>query len=148
MTTIEPITISLELACSADHAFDTFTQKTEVWWPREHTVSADPKADIVLEPKLGGRLFERTSAGEVHEWGEITTWEPKRRFCYTWHIHWDASDATDIEITFTDTGGASSRVDIVHSGWERLGGDGERWVKRNRAGWDGILPDFKAAAEA
>ncbi len=145
---IEPITITLELACSADHAFDTFTGKTDVWWPREHTVSADPKADIVLEPRLGGRLFERTSTGETHEWGEITSWEPKHRFGYTWHIHWDASDATDVEITFTDVEHATCRVDIVHSGWERLGDDDASWVRRNRPERDAILPSFASASQA
>lgn len=144
---IEPLLISFEIESSADHAFDTWTRRIDTWWPREHTATLDPGATIVLEPNLGGRLFERTSQGIEHDWGRIVAWEPPDRFGYTWHIRRDASDATDVDITFTSIAPARTRVDIVHSGWERLGTGGEDWRDANRGGWDGVLPHFVAAAE-
>ncbi len=143
---IEPLTISFEVASSADHAFDTWTRRIDTWWPREHTATLDPKATIVLEPGLGGRLFERTSAGVEHDWGRVVAWEPPDRFGYTWHIRRDAADATDVNITFTSIEPDRTRVDIVHTGWDRLG-DGQEWLDRNRGGWDGVLPHFVAAVE-
>lgn len=144
---IEPLTISFEVASAADHAFDTWTRRIDTWWPRDHTATLDPHATIVVEPALGGRLFERTSEGVEHDWGRVVAWEPPARFGYTWHLRRDAADATDVDITFTSIEPERTRVDIVHTGWERLGEGGQDWRDRNRGGWDGVLPHFVAAVE-
>ncbi|MFI7065170.1 hypothetical protein ACIBL3_29545 [Kribbella sp. NPDC050124] len=31
---------------------------------------------MVLERRLGGRIYERTQAGDEIDWGEITAWDP------------------------------------------------------------------------
>jgi hypothetical protein len=144
---IEPLSISFEVECSADHAFDTWTQRIDTWWPPEHKATEERHTTVVLERQLGGRLFERTPAGEEHEWGRVTTWEPRRRFGYLWHIRRDASDATDVEIRFSEVDEGRARVDILHSGWERLGDGGPDWRERNQGGWSGVIPYFVAAAE-
>lgn len=33
----------------------------------------------MIEPGIGGRLFERTPEGEEIPWGEVTLWEPPHR---------------------------------------------------------------------
>jgi hypothetical protein len=58
----------------------------------------------------------------------------------------DRTDATDVEITFSSAGERATRVEITHSGWERLGDEGPRWRDANRGGWSGLLPAFVAAA--
>jgi uncharacterized protein YndB with AHSA1/START domain len=140
---IEPLKLELELACPPDHAFAVWTERFDQWWPRSHTVTGDPAA-VVLEPHVGGRLYERTADGAEIDWGEITAWEPPRRLAYRWHIRRDRADATDVEIAFTDAGDGTTRLAIVHSGWERLAG-GQTWRDANRGGWDGLLPSFVAA---
>jgi len=142
---IEPLRMTFEVACPVEHAFEVWTAKTSRWWPLSHTVTAAPGLEVVVEGRLGGRIFERTRAGLEVDWGEITVWEPPRRLGYTWHIRADRADATAVEITFVDQGNATTRVDIEHRGWERLGARGPRWRKVNRAGWDGVLPYFRAA---
>jgi hypothetical protein len=144
---IEPLRLELDVACSPRHAFATWTERFGQWWPHSHTVSGDPAA-VVLEPRVGGRLYERTAHGREIDWGEITAWEPPRCLAYVWHIRRDRSDATDVEITFVDRGDGSTRVEIVHSGWERLGAEGETWRDANRGGWAGLLPGFVAACTA
>jgi hypothetical protein len=141
---IEPLRVELDLRCPPAHAFATWTEHFGTWWPRSHTVTGDPMA-VVLEPHVGGRIYERTVDGREIDWGEITVWEPPRRLAYLWHIRRDRADATDVEITFSDVGGGATRVEIVHSGWERLGDDGERWRDANRGGWSSLLPSFVAA---
>ncbi len=79
------------------------------------------------------------------EWGEITAWEPPRRLGYLWHIRTDRADATEVEITFTDRGDATTRVDIEHRGRERLGARGPSWRDANLRGWNGVLPHYRAA---
>jgi Activator of Hsp90 ATPase homolog 1-like protein len=137
---IEPLRVSVEVDCSVDHAFATWTERFGTWWPRGHTTSGDPDATVVLEPRLGGRIFERTSDGAEIDWGEITHWDAPEHLGYLWHIARDRSDATDVEITFVALGQDRTRVDIVHSGWERLGASAQEWRDANTAGWGALLP--------
>ena len=143
---IEPLRLSFEVACSAAHAFDTWTQRTSMWWPPAHTATHDPGARIVFEPRTGGRIFERTSAGQDVDWGWITVWEPPHRLVYQWHIATDIASATEVEIDFVDLG-EGTRVEIEHRGWQRLGERGQEWRDANRTGWDGVLPAYKTACE-
>ena len=141
---IEPLRVTFDVACSADHAFAVWTEEIARWWPVGHSVTAEAGLVVSLEPRIGGRIYERTPAGVEHDWGEITAWEPPRRLAYLWHIRRDRADATDVEITF-HADGESTRVEIVHTGWERLGTDGRQWRDANRGGWEGLLPYFVAA---
>jgi len=107
-------------------------------------VSEDPAAEIVFEPHVGGRLFERTPAGREIDWGEVTAWEPPTSLAYLWHLRCDRADATDVEVRFVDRG-KGTLVEIEHSGWERLGADGATSRERNRSGWGGMLPHYQEA---
>jgi uncharacterized protein YndB with AHSA1/START domain len=141
---IEPIRLTFEVACPVDRAFDVWTTKFARWWPLDHTVSAEPDLTVVLEGRPGGRIFERTSSGVEHDWGQVTIWEPPSRLGYTWHLMRDAHDATDVEIRFIARGD-TTQVEIEHRGWERLGAEGEPWRDRNRGGWATLLPHYVAA---
>jgi len=143
---IEPLHLSFEVRCSAAHAFDVWTARIATWWPADHTVSGESSLAVVLEPRVGGRVFERTASGVEHDWGEITVWEPPRRLVYQWHLRRDGADATEVEVRFEPLGAGSTRVDIEHRGWERLGADAQRWRDANVGGWSTLLPHFLGAA--
>lgn len=145
---IEPIRLSFELACPADHAFEVWTGRIAQWWPADHTASGEADTTVVLEPRSGGRIFERTAAGDEHEWGEVTIWEPPTRLGYLWHLRRDRADATEVEIRFLDRGDATTMVEIEHRGWEALGTEGEASRDRNRGGWATLLPYFIGATES
>ena len=144
----DALRISQEIRCTPEHAFDVWTNRLSTWWPKGHSASGDPDTVVTLEPRLGGRIFERTSSGAEVDWGEITEWSPPHRLGYRWHIAREAAQATDVELTFVDLGGGRTRLDIVHSGWERLGADGEVFRTANTGGWNALVPVFRAAAEA
>jgi len=143
---IEPIRLSFEVECPADHAFEVWTAQIGQWWPADHTASGEIDTTVVLECRPGGRIFERTTAGTEHDGGEVTIWEPPTRLGYLWHLRRDRADATEVEIQFIDRGDATTRVEIEHRRWEVLGADGENWRDRNRGGWATLLPHFVAAA--
>jgi uncharacterized protein YndB with AHSA1/START domain len=142
---IEPLSLSFTVECPVEHAFTVWTARISLWWPGGHTVTGEDGVEVVLEPRVGGRIFERTRGGAEHDWGEITAWEPPRRLAYLWHLRRDRADATDVEITFTDAGDGRTAVAIEHSGWDRLGAQGPGWREANRGGWGGLLPHYIAA---
>jgi uncharacterized protein YndB with AHSA1/START domain len=144
---IEPIRIAFEVACSVEHAFDTWARRIDLWWPADHTVSGEDDLTVVLEPHVGGRLFERRADGQEHDWGQVTAWEPPARLAYTWHLKRDRADATDVDIRFTALGPHRTQVAIEHAGWERLGADGVPWRDRNHGGWSSLLPHYQAAGQ-
>jgi len=143
---IAPLRLSFDVACSVEQAFAVWTTGIGTWWPADHTVSGEADL-VVLESGAGGRIYERTPAGEEHDWGEITVWEPPTRLGYLWHLRRDRADATEVEIRFVEQGDVATRVDIEHRGWEQLGASGQDWRERNRAGWETLLPHFVAALE-
>ena len=145
---IEPLRLAFEVACPPEHAFEVWTGRIGQWWPADHTASGEDGLEVVLEPRSGGRIFERTRAGTEHDWGEVIVWEPPRRFAYLWHLRRDRADATEVEIRFIGLGEAATRVEIEHRGWERLGAEGAAWRDRNYGGWQTLLPHFQAAVAA
>ncbi len=141
---IEPLRLSFEVACDAEHAFTTWTRHTTGWWPLSHTVTVEQGLEVVFEPRVGGRIFERTASGAEHDWGEILAWEPPRRLVYLWHLRADRADATEVEITFLQQP-RGTRVEIEHRGWERLGSRGQERRDANAGGWANLLPHFVEA---
>lgn len=140
---MEPLEVEFTLECSSEHAFNVWATKTSLWWPSDHSVSAAKGLTVTFEPRRGGRIYERTPEVE-HDWGEVLAWEPPSRLSYLWHIGADRSHATEVEITFTGSGGMTT-VTIVHGGWERLGAEGPGRRERNRQGWNGLIPHFRQA---
>jgi uncharacterized protein YndB with AHSA1/START domain len=145
--TEEPIELDFTLACSPQHAFDVWTQRTTTWWPPEHTMSRDPAVSVTFEPRAGGRIFERTPDGVEHDWGEIVTWDPPERLVYMWHIATERGNATEVAITFVPEG-ERTRVVVRHDGWDHLGAFGPEWRQANRLGWGGTLPAYRRAIAA
>src|SRR3954471_10592446 len=134
----EPLEIAFTVACPPEHAFTVWAQRTSLWWPHGHSVSGDPGLTVTIEPRAGGRIYERTPAGAEHDWGEVLVWGAPRRLAYMWHLRFDRADATEVEITFAPADDpTATTVRIVHRGWERLGAKGPERRERNRRGWLG-----------
>jgi uncharacterized protein YndB with AHSA1/START domain len=141
----EPLRFSLEVACPVEHAFSVWTAGIGTWWPADHTVTGERDLRVVLEGRPGGRIYERTADGTEHDWGEVTVWEPPHRLDYLWYLRADRADATDVVVRFVPAGESATRVEIEHSGWERLGTRGGAWRDRNHQGWSTLFPHYLAA---
>jgi hypothetical protein len=140
----EPLSMSFDVACTAEHAFAVWTSGIGTWWPPDHTVSGQPDL-VVLESGIGGRIYERTVDGIEHDWGEVTVWDPPTHLSYLWHIGRDRGDATEVEVRFVAQDATTTRIEIEHRGWERLGTVGAERRHQNRNGWQSLLPAFQAA---
>jgi uncharacterized protein YndB with AHSA1/START domain len=141
----DAIAISFEVGCSAERAFDLWTNKIGTWWPADHTVTGGQDVAVVIEGAVGGRIYERTADGVERDWGLVTAWDPPRTLAYSWHLGRDSSDATAVTVCFVDVGEGRARIEIDHRGWEKLGVTANLWRDRNRAGWETLLPHLVAA---
>ena len=142
----DTLTVSFEVGCDVGHAFATWTQRIGIWWPADHTLTGGPAA-VVLEGRVGGRIFERTAEGKEHDWGVVTMWRPPRALAYQWHLGVGPESATTVSVTFSAVGQDRTMVQIEQTGWERLGAVGPDLRNRNHMGWEALGPHFRAAAE-
>jgi uncharacterized protein YndB with AHSA1/START domain len=139
----EPLVLEFEVGVPPAQAFDAWTRRCASWWPASHTVSGQPAA-ITFEPRSGGRIVERAPDGGEHQWGTILDWQPPTRLRYVWHLFFDPSEATEVEITFSGRDDRTA-VRLEQRGFERLGDAGPTRRERTRHAWTAITARFVAA---
>jgi uncharacterized protein YndB with AHSA1/START domain len=157
MSTTTDLTVRREVtvATPVERAFEVFTAGLSSWWPLDtHHIGAQPAVEAVMEPRVGGRYFERAADGSECDWGYVLAWEPPTRVIFSWHLNcnWefdpDPAHASEIEVRFTPEG-ESTRVELEHRNFERHGegADAIREAVSREGGWGGLLALFRDAAE-
>ena len=111
------------------HVFAVFTQRQDEWWPRAHHIGPRENFTAVLEPRVGGRWYERGDDGSECPWGRVLAWEPPHRLLLSWEIDAvfkpDSRDPSEVEVRFTAEGSERTRVDLEHRKLERFGDKAE-----------------------
>jgi uncharacterized protein YndB with AHSA1/START domain len=139
---------SVTVNVPVERAFEVFTDEIATWWPlRTHAVDTERSEAVIMESRVGGRLFERAPSGEEHIWGTVVVWEPPSRIVYSWHPGRGEETAQEVEVTFAPEGDAT-RVEIRHTGWEKLGDSMEEVVASYDEGWDAVIARYVEAANA
>ena len=138
-----------------DRAFAVFTERMTAWWPLEtHTIGSRPAAEAVIEPREGGRWFERAGDGTECDWGRVLAWDPPDRVVLSWEVScdWqrDASIQTEVDVRFTAEDDRRTRVELEHRGLEAYAERAEemRGIFDSDGGWRGLLARFADAAAA
>jgi uncharacterized protein YndB with AHSA1/START domain len=143
--TIQPAPIRKTLVVKADveRAFTVFTSRMGSWWPRSHSIASSPLMDVIVEPRAGGRWYERGEDGSENEWGKVLQWEPPARVVLAWQLdgNWKYNPAciTEVEINFTAQVAQGTRVDFEHRHLERLGANASAVRELLNSGWGGML---------
>jgi uncharacterized protein YndB with AHSA1/START domain len=129
------------VAAPPEKAFRRFTAEMSSWWPlASHSVGQRDAESVTMEGRQGGRIVERIRGGRECVWGTITAWEPPRRVAFTWHPGDDPARAQDVEVRFTAAAeGSSTRVELEHKGFERLGALAKRAHRGYPIGWSYVL---------
>ncbi|HEX3593295.1 MAG TPA: SRPBCC domain-containing protein [Pseudonocardiaceae bacterium] len=100
------------------HTFAVFVRTLAQWWPlRPFSSGQERVAEVTVEERVGGRVFETWDDGTVVEWGELLEWDPPTLFTMTWH---HTPKPTEVELTFTALEEKLTRVAVEHRGWEAL----------------------------
>jgi uncharacterized protein YndB with AHSA1/START domain len=135
-----------------ERAFRVFTEGINRWWPRAHHIGKAELKEAVIEPRTGGRWYERGVDGSECLWGKVLVYEPPRRLVLAWQINaqwqYDEAFSTEVEVRFTSEGPKRTRVELEHRDLERFGAQQEQIRKafESGGGWSDILAEFQKVA--
>lgn len=140
--TTDAVTTTVLVPLPPDAAFELFTDRFGEWWPKDsHHIADAEAADAFLEPREGGRWYERAEDGAECEWGQVLEIDRPNRIVLAWQLTpgWkfdpDMSKATQVEVTF-DAEADGTRVTLEHRGFE-VHGEAGREMRASVAGESG-----------
>jgi uncharacterized protein YndB with AHSA1/START domain len=123
--TLPAVARDVTVKAPLERTFEAYTETMGRWWPPEYHIGGSDLADVVIEPRVGGRWYERGADGTECDWGRVLAWEPPGRLVLSWQItaEWrydpDPAHGSEVEIRFTAVGPDSTHVELVHSRFER-----------------------------
>jgi uncharacterized protein YndB with AHSA1/START domain len=116
-----------------ERAFHVFTEEIGTWWDKSHHLLEAPLAEMVFEPRAGGRIIDRGTDGSESSWARVLAYEPPDRVVFSWDIspEWqietDPAKTSEVEVRFIADGPDRTRVELEH-----------RHLERHGAGWEGM----------
>ena len=135
------------------HVFAVFTEGHGAWWPLEtHHIGAKRPETAIIEPRAGGRWFERAGDGTECDWGKVLVWDPFGRLVLSWEINAqftrDPNLKTEVEVRFIAEGSERTRVELEHRLLENYGEQAEimQSIFDSDGGWTGIMARFATQA--
>jgi uncharacterized protein YndB with AHSA1/START domain len=150
---LDAVRRSVTVALAPERAFELFTDRMGEWWPHAGSHSLTEEYTTVhLEPRGGGRWYERTEDGRETDFGRVLDWDPPGRVLLAWMLNpqWTYSEDpySEVEVTFVPDGEGGTRVELVHRGFERYaeGGEEMRAAVGSDGGWTQLLELYAAAA--
>jgi uncharacterized protein YndB with AHSA1/START domain len=138
---VPPVIKTVTVRAAPERAFAFFARDLARWWPLAQFHTAPEPVDCAIEPRVGGRVFERASDGRETSWGTVVAYEPPYRLAFSWLIGGltvEQAQLIDIRFTAEDSG---TRVELTHSGWEKLGdaAAAQRLREQYERGWATII---------
>jgi len=152
--TVAPVRRDITVRAGQQRAFETFTARMGAWWNPEHHLGDAPLADVVIEPREGGRWYEVDTAGGDCTWGQVLDWSPFARVVLAWQLDgewkYDPDFRTELEIRFVSVDERTTRVELEHRDLDRYGENAERIRAQLDAegGWQGLLTRFSEGLES
>jgi uncharacterized protein YndB with AHSA1/START domain len=152
--TTDAVTHSVLVPLSTEEAVELFTDRFGEWWPKDsHHISDADAADVVLEPRQGGRWYERAEDGGECDWGHVRELERPDRILLVWQLtpEWkfdpDPAQGTEVEVSFIAEEN-QTRVTLEHRGFEVHGDAGAamRESVSSDGGWSALLELYRDAA--
>lgn len=136
----EILTRNISLSCGIEHAFDVFTGKIDLWWPRGHRKYRDGVLSLT-----GQALVDRSPDGGEWTMATIEEIEPPRLLRLDWYPG-SPGAPTSVEIRFT---GDDDRTEIVvtHRPLLETKSIWPQKVELFERGWTTVLPALKTFIE-
>ena len=124
---------SIVVEASIERAFQVFTSEFDSIKPHEHNLLQVEIAETVLEPHVGGYIYDRGVDGSECRWARMLAYEPPHRLVFswdigpTWQIEPDPAKTSEVEVRFIAEAPERTRVEINHHNIDRHG-----------EGWEGV----------
>jgi uncharacterized protein YndB with AHSA1/START domain len=147
-----PVRRSVRVGVPRERAFEVFTAGIDRWWPKSHHIGAADLDTLVIEPRQGGRWYERGVDGSECEVGKVLVWDPPTRLVLGWQLtpdfKFDPDLVTEVEVQFIAEGANATRVELEHRNLERFGDRVEAMRRQidGPGGWGNLLQLFAQAA--
>jgi uncharacterized protein YndB with AHSA1/START domain len=151
--TMNSVRKSITVDVPQARAFEVFTSGFASWWPLDSHQIAEKQAETaIIEPRAGGRWYERAADGSECEWGTVIAFDPPERVVLGWQLDgdfkYDPDLLTEVEVRFIAEGVSRTRVELEHRDLDRFGDRRDAVTKAFNApeGWGGLLERFARAA--
>jgi uncharacterized protein YndB with AHSA1/START domain len=135
---VPPIVKTVTVRCAPARAFALFAEHFARWWPLSRVHTGPDPVHCAIEPRVGGRVFERAADGRETLWGTVLAYDPPHRLAFSWIIELSAEQAQLVDIRFTPEE-EGTRVELTHSGWEKLGDAAASLRERYDRGWGTVF---------
>jgi uncharacterized protein YndB with AHSA1/START domain len=115
---IPAIQATLTVGVPVERAFRVFTESLNTWWPAEYHIGSAATDAAILEPREGGRWYERGVDGSECDWSRVLAWQPPHCLVVTWQINglWQfdpkPDHASEIEVHFRADGPELTTVEL------------------------------------
>jgi len=134
-------------------AWRVFTEQMGAWWPlATYKIGSAKAVDAIIEPRVGGRWYERGEDGSTCDWGSVLVWQPCSRLVLSYDItadwQYDPNLKTELEIRFLPEGPDVTRVELEHRRLDRYGDRREqmRRIFDTEGDWGKLLDLFARVA--
>jgi hypothetical protein len=113
----DPILFERDLPVSAGHAFVAYTARIGEWWPAGFRALAQQgPGSAIIEPVVGGRVYERDPTGQELDWGTVVAYVDGRFLVHTFHLAQEREHPTEVAVAFTDDEEGCTMA-FEHRGW-------------------------------
>ena len=141
--TTTSVRVSIVVDAPIERAFRVFTADFDRVKPREHNMLKVEIAETVIEPRAGGRVYDRGVDGSEYQWGRVLAFEPPDRVVFSWDIspYWqletDLERTSEVEVRFIAESAERTRVELEHRNLDRHGDgwEGARDAVGGEGGW-------------
>lgn len=143
----EIVVVARKVNATREAAFAAFVDRLGTWWPRDLTWAGANLVEIGVEPKMGGRAFERAAGGTVQVWGTVLSVLRPEHIVIAWQIKMDRSPepspatASRIDVRLVALDPETTEVVIVHRDFPRHGEGWEayRAAMGGKDGWPRLI---------
>lgn len=135
MTTDTATTVRRSVVVDApiERAFTFFTNDIGAWWDPDKHLLAEPLAEMIFEPHVGGHIIDRGVNGAECRWATILVFDPPTKVVFSWDIDlgWqteaDPNNCSEVHVSFTAQANGRTLVELEHchldrhgNGWEAM----------------------------
>jgi uncharacterized protein YndB with AHSA1/START domain len=83
---VPPVVKTVTVRAAPARAFALFADDFARWWPLAQVHTGPDPVSCAIEPRVGGRVFERAADGRETAWGTVLAYDPPHRLAFSWIV--------------------------------------------------------------